>query len=730
MKHTHNIVIAACAGIAGILPAAPAFALSVEDYCTPSTASPRAIKEITPLNDGLTYSAISSDGKAIEVFSYKTGEKISTLFSLDGVKGEVKIDEFDGYSLSANEKKILLWNNVSKIYRHSFTAEYYVYDIMRSTLARVSTDGPQRGAVISHDGRMVAYVRNNNVFISNLDYGTDKAITTDGEINKVINGASDWSYEEEFGLVNTLRWNGDDTVLAYLRFDESKVPVYSFDKYRSYCDPDPLGDLYPESYSYKYPLAGYTNSTVTVKAYNLDTRVTKQMDLPIGTDYVPSIEFDGEGKNLMVMIVNRDQNNLSLFRVNPASTVAHQILSEKSDAWLSPDTYQMVDYASASFIIASERTGFRHLYEYDYNGNQLRTITSGNWNVTNYYGRDPKSGKVYLQTTINGPENRNVVSVDKSGKQVNVLNNVEGTEIASFSTGMQFYIRNYSNATTPNQYTVCDNNGKKIKDIELNKEYASKYASAPQKEFLTVKNAVGEEMNAYIIKPVNFNASQKYPLLMYQYNGPDSQEVLNRWRMEGVYYLASQGYIVACVDGRGTGNRGRAWSTPVYCKLGQLETQDQIAAAKYFATLPYVDSGRMACFGWSYGGYMTLMEMAVPDSPFKAGVSMAPVTDWRFYDSIYTERYMLTPQQNEIGYNNASALEKSQDLKGRLLIMSGTSDDNVHFYNTLKYTSKLNSEGRVFDMMALTGFEHSLPMCNARAQLFKKIADFLGTHLK
>lgn len=728
MKDTHNIFKSALAGCAGLLCAATGSALTIDDFCTPSSSAPRAVREITPLSDGVSYSAISEDGKSIDVYNYKTGQKISTLFSIDGIKGETKIDAFDGYSISANEKKVLLWNNVSKIYRHSFTAEYYVYDVMRGTLAKVSTGGAQRGAVISHDGRMVAYVRDNNVFISNLDYGTDKAITTDGELNKTINGASDWSYEEEFSLVNTIRWSGDDTVLAFMRFDESKVPVYSFDNYRSYCNADPLGDPYPESYSYKYPLAGYPNSVVTVKAYNLDTRVTKQMDLPIGNDYVPSIEFDGEGKNLMVMVVNRDQNNMSLYRVNPASTVSHHILTEKSDAWLGPDTYQMVDYSQSSFIIASERSGFRHLYEYDYNGNLLRQITSGEWNVTDYYGRDAKTGRIFCQTTILGPINRNVVSVDGKGK-ISILNNEPGFENASFSTGMQYYVRNYSNATTPNRYSICDASGKKISDLELNNEYASKYASAPVKEFLTVKNAVGDEMNAYIIKPRNFNASQKYPLVMYQYNGPDSQEVLNRWRMEGVFYLASQGFIVACVDGRGTGNRGRSWSTPVYKKLGELETEDQIAGAKYFATLPYIDNQKMACFGWSYGGYMTLMEMASADSPFKAGVSMAPVTDWRFYDSIYTERYMLTPAQNESGYNKASALEKSGDLKGRLLIMSGTSDDNVHFYNTLKYTSKLGSEGKVFDMMALTGFEHSLPMCNARVQLFRKISDFLTTHL-
>lgn len=725
-KSLLNLCVAAGMSATGYLSAN---ALTIEEYCTPSMAAPASVKDITPMADGISYCAVSDNGRDIEVFSYRTGKKLSTLFSLDGVKGEVKIDSFDGYELSANEKKILLWNNVEKIYRHSFTADYYVYDITRSILAKVSDKGAQRGCVISHDGRMVAYSRDNNVWISNLDYRTDKAITEDGVRNKVINGASDWSYEEEFGLVNTLRWSGDDTVLAFMRFDESEVPVYSFDNYKSYCDPDPLSDPYPASYSYKYPLAGYPVSKVSVLAYNLDNRVSKKMDLPIDSDYVPSIEFDGEGKNLMVMLLNRNQNDLRLFKVNPASTVAHMILQEKSEAWMNPSAFQMLKYYDKSFVIGSENTGWLHLYEYDYNGNKLHQLTKGEWNVTQYYGKNPRTGRHYFQCTKLGAVNRNVASVDAKGIMT-LLNDVEGTENASFSRNLEYYVRNYSNVSTPNQYTVCDNNGKCIKKLKMNEEYAAKYSMAPRKELTKVKNAAGEQMDAYIIKPANFNVSGKYPLLMYQYNGPDSQEVLNRWKMEGVFYIASQGYVVAAVDGRGTGNRGRAWSTCVYKKLGQYETEDQIAGAKNLSELPYIDSSKVGCFGWSYGGYMTLMELSAKGNPFKVGISMAPVTDWRFYDAIYTERYMLTPQQNKSGYDAASTFDRTSDMNSRLLIMSGTSDDNVHFYNTLKYTSKLFSEGKVFDMMALTGFEHSLPKCNARAMLFKKIADFLDKNLK
>lgn len=704
-------------------------ALTIEDYCTISKASPKRIKEIRPMADGLTYSAVSSDGKKIEVFDYKTGKKMSTLFDIDAVKGDLKITDFDGYQLSANGKKVLLWNDVTKIYRHSFTAQYYVYDIMRSTLKVVSKDGAQRGAVISHDGRMVAYVRDNNIFVSNLDYDTDKVITKGGERNKVIYGVPDWSYEEEFGIENTISWSGDDTELSYVRFDESDVHTYSFDQYKSWCETNPTSDVYPSQYSYKYPLAGYPNSKVSVHSYNLDNRKEKTMNLPYENNYIPSIKYDGEGKNLMVMILNRDQNNLNLYKVNTKSTVATKILEESSKTWLLPEAYQMVTYNANTFIIGSARSGYCHLYEYDYNGNLRSQLTKGNWNVTNYYGLNSKTATHYFQCTIRGAVNRNVACVDGK-KNIKVLRPVDGTESASFSSNMDYYVRTYSNVTTPTIYSLCNNTGSEIKILEDNKGYAEKYISAPKMELTSVKNGAGEEMNAYIIKPVNFDPSKKYPLLMYQYNGPDSQQVSNKWRMEGIFYLASEGYIIAAVDGRGTGYRNREWANCVYKQLGKYEVEDQISAANYFASLPYVDKERVGCFGWSYGGYMTLMELTADVNPFKVGVAMAPVTDWRYYDSIYTERYMSTPQQNETGYQESSAFPRTNKLNAKLLIMSGTSDDNVHYYNTLKYTSKLFYEGKVFDMMALTGFEHSLPMCNARAMLFKKIGSFLENNLK
>lgn len=699
--------------------------LSVEDYCDIAINSPNGIKEMRPLSDGISYLAIGENGKTIDVYNYKTGEKVKTLFNIDDIKGDVKISEFDGYEISHNEKKILLWNDSESIYRYSFWAEYYVYDIMRGTLTKVSPNGKQRGAVISHDGRKVAFMRDNNIFIRNLDYNTEITITKDGKINEIINGTPDWGYEEEFGIQNTIRWSPDDNLLAFIKFDESKVPMYEFSDYSGYCTPREDIDLYPGQYKYKYPLAGFNNSIVTANVYHLDNRTTKTMNIPMDdTDYIPLMEFGGNSERLMIMVLNRDQNELKLYSVNPKSTVANMIYQENSNAWLSPSAYQMIKFYDNNFVMGSDKSGYRHLYLLDYNGNQLRQITSGNYYVTNYYGYNSKKQEFYFQTTQLGAINRNIAKADAKGK-ITLLNPIEGTESASFSSDFSYYVRTYSNALTPTQYSIHSQKGK-ITDLELNVEYATKYQNAPKKEFLKVKNSQGEDMDAFIIKPQNFDPDKKYPLLTYQYNGPESQEVLNKWKMDGIYYIASQGYIVACVDGRGTGCKSRSWSDAVYKQLGKYETIDQITATEYFATLPYVDKNKIACFGWSYGGYMTLMELSAPNSPFKAGIAMAAVTDWRYYDSIYTERYMLTPQKNETGYDIASTLNKTDNMNAKLLIMSGTSDDNVHFYNTLKYTSKLTSEGKIFDMMAYTAFEHSLRMCNARVQLYKKILDFLN----
>ncbi len=716
------------AAVASFTMSAFATSLDAEDYCNPRNSSAAGIGEMRPLADGKSYSMVSKDHRRIDIYSYATGKQTGTLFDLDAVKGDLKIDNFSGYKVSDNGRKILLWNDRKGIWRYSFTAEYYVYDTMRGTMQKVSEKGAQRGATMSHDGLRVAYVRDNNVYISNLDYKTDIAVTTDGAANKISYGAPDWVYEEEFGVQCTLCWSGDDQTLAFMKWNETDVPSYSFDDYRSFNDKDPLGDPYPASFTYKYPLPGYPNSIVSVLAYDLNSRVTKEMDLGLGKDdYVPDMQFDGKGERLMVMKLNRDQNDLRIFSVNPASTVATQVYAEQSKAWISRDVYGMVSYGTNSFVIASDKSGWTHLYEYSYNGRQLRQITNGDFNVTAYYGQS-EAGSHFVQTTKLGAVNRNVAVVDAKG-MMRLLHDEPGWESCSFSRDFSYYVRSWSNVNTPPQYTVWSTSGKKVTELEMNAAYAAKFASAPKFELTTVKNGEGADMNAMVMKPGNFDSSKKYPLMMYQYNGPESQQVTNRWHLDGLNYIAQQGYVVAVVDGRGTGGRSADWSKCVYMHLGKYETIDQIAGANAIASLPYVDASKMSLFGWSYGGYMTLMEMSAENTPFKCGVAMAAVTDWKWYDSIYTERYMRTPAQNESGYAESSAIGRSQRLKGRLLIMSGTSDDNVHFYNTIKYTSKLTYVGHLFDMLVFPGMDHSIRKGNARMMLYKRVVDFLDTNL-
>lgn len=724
MRFSHNMA----AGLLAFICSSPlGMAITPSDYCDPYIAAPKSIKEMTPMPDGESYLCVGTEGRTIDRYSYKTGKRLETIFDVDAIKGDVKIDEFEGFTVSDNGKMLLLWNDTQGIYRYSFTAEYFVYDISRGTMKRVSSGGAQRGAILSHDGTMVAFTRDNDIFITNLDFDSERRVTDTGAKGKIINGIPDWGYEEEFGILNTMRWAPDDTSLAFITFDESDVPSYHFDIYSGYCDPQPEYDMYPGEYSYKYPLAGDNNSVVKVSVYNIDSRLTKVMDLPIGkTDYVPLMEYGGASDRLMVMVLNRDQNNLRLFVANPGSTVAKLILTETSDAWLSPSAYQMTDFGRDSFVIGSDRSGWRHLYQYDYSGNLQRQLTSGEYYVTAYYGYNQATKEHYVQTTQNGATERNIARVTASG--VKMLHPEKGWETGYFSKGMQYYVRCYSNAVTPQQYTLHSLKGK-IADLETNAEYAAKYSAAPKLELISIPAANGEMMNAYMIKPADFSASEKYPVLLYQYNGPESQEVRNIWSMGGLYYIASQGYVVVCADGRGTGFRGRNWCDVVYKRLGNIETEDQLAAANWVSKQSWADPSRLACFGWSYGGYMTLMELTAKDSPFKAGVSMAPVTDWRFYDSIYTERYMLTPQQNANGYDMASALLRTDNLKAKLLIMSGTADDNVHIYNTYKYTAKLTNEGTLCDMMCWTGFDHSLRPCGARTVLYRKVVDFLNTRL-
>lgn len=691
---------------------------------------PSRIGEMVPANDGETYYELSDDQSRIVKRSYKTGEDVAVVFNSSTAR-DCDVDFWNGFEVSDDEKTILLYTNKKLIYRHSFYADYYVYDVRHNRLTKLTEQGGEEIATLSPDARMVAFVKDNNVYVRKLDYGTVLPVTTDGKRNEIINGVPDWVYQEEFGLLNGLAWAPDNLTLSFIRWDEREVPMYSISLYEGACNPRPQYELYPGSFRYKYPVAGEKNATVSVVSYDVENRTLKTMKLPLtADDYIPRIRYATTPDRLMVTTLNRNQNLLQIFAVNPRSTVSKLIYKEESKSWINLSNADAARFGENSFTILSDKSGFTHLYQYSNSGALIKQLTSGNWNVTDYYGYDPVLKVHYVQTTLDGPLNRVLAKIDARGNVVK-MSGTSGTYTAKFSKNLSYYVQSFSDVRTPPQYVVYNNRGKKVRSIELNAEYAEKYTAAniPVKEFFTFESD-GNVLNGYMIKPVDFDAQKRYPVILSQYSGPGSQKVLNSWKMEWEQYFATQGYIIVSVDGRGTGGRGKKFESSVYMRLGKYETIDQCATADYMAKQPYVDAKRIGIWGWSYGGYETLMAMSQKGNRFAAGVAIAPVTDWRFYDTIYAERFMRTPQENADGYSDGAPINRVADVKGRLLLMSGTADDNVHIANTLQYQAEMTEHNKVIDMMIFTNMNHSINYCDTRYALYLKVLDFFDTYLK
>lgn len=704
-----------------------ASALELSDFVL--SYRPYGIAATQKALNGEYYYQKSTDGSKIFRIAYKNEANETTIFNSEELKG-CKITDWDGYEMSNDETKILLHTDTKMIYRYSYIADYYVYDVKSQRIAKLTDEGGEEIATLSPDNQKVAFVKNNNVYIKNLADGSITTVTTDGEKNKIINGVPDWVYQEEFGILNSLKWSPSSNTLAFIRFDESQVPMYSMTMYEGDCHPNKDYSLYPGSYDYKYPVAGEKNSVVSVMAYDLATSRLQKMNLPItDNDYVPHIDYGTQDDRLMVSTLNRTQNDLHIYAVNPATTQATEVYAEQSTSWIDSKSANDVMYYDTFFVMPSEKSGYMHLYQYAYDGKLIKQLTSGNENVTEFYGYD-KARKQFFYQRTNGPLNRMVESVDAAGK-VAALTDGDGTYSAKFNSNFKYYIRTFSSQRIPNQYAIYNVNGKKVRDLELNRGFAEKYTAptVPQREFITVESD-GYKLNGYIIKPVDFDPNKKYPVIMQQYSGPGSQQVLNKWSLDWQEYFATQGFIIACVDGRGTGGREKAFQSVVYQKLGKYESIDQIAAAKYMASLPYVDAKHIGIWGWSYGGYEALMAMSTPGSDYAAGVAIAPVTSWKFYDTIYAERYMRTPQENPDGYRDGAPLENTDKLKGKLLIMWGSADDNVHVINSMQYISKLHGQGNQFDMMIYTNMNHSINGCGVRLPLYQRVLNFFKANLQ
>lgn len=687
------------------------------------------------MNDGEHYMMIGEGNSCIVRYSFKTGEAVDTLFSVNNARG-CDFKRFDGYIMSPAEDRILIQTKTTPIYRHSFTAEYYIYDVRNKKMVPLSTGGPQQVPSFSPDGKMIAFVRDNNIHLVKLMFGNSESqVTTDGKFNEVLNGIPDWVYEEEFTMDRCYEFSADSKMIAYVKSVESHVPSFTFAMYKGMAPSYEENALYPGAYTYKYPLPGVDNSKVSVHTFDIKSTVTRKIDLQIDEeDYIPRIHFTSDPEKLAIVTLNRHQNRMDMYMANPRSTVCKLVLREESPTYINEPTYQDLHFYEGGFILQSQRSNYNHLYQYNLNGQLIAQLTKGDYEVTAFYGRDAKTGDLYYQSNEPSPLRRAIYHMNKKGKKTR-LTPETGTSSATFSKNLQYFVHTHSDLHTPNVITVETVKGKVLRTLVDNKALAEKLnqPGMPTKETFQFTTSNGTVLNGWMVKPAEVNG--QLPVIMYQYSGPGSQEVLDSWR-SGFYgglvwesFLAQQGYIVVCVDGRGTGSRGAEFKNCTYLELGLRESEDQIETAKYLATLPYVDGNRIGIWGWSFGGYNTLMSMTSGEPVFKAGIAVAPPTHWKFYDTVYTERFMRTPQENE-NYEKTSPINRAANLNGSLLLMHGMADDNVHVRNSIEFSEALVQADKQFDMFYYANRNHSIYGGNTRYHIFTKMLNFWNDKLK
>lgn len=698
----------------------------------------QSIHGLKPMLDGEHYTQISPDHKRIVKYSFKTGEEVGTVFDVATARNHT-LKSFDDYILSPDESLILIQTETKPIYRRSFTAVYYIYNVKNRTLEPLSEGGPQQVPLFSPDSHQIAFVRNNNIFLVKLLFGNSESqVTKDGEYNKVLNGIPDWVYEEEFGFNRAFDFSADSRMIAYIRFDESQVPMFSFPEYKGMFPSRDEYASYPGAYTYKYPKAGETNSTVSVHTFDIKSRVTRKMNLEMDADgYIPRIKFTSDPEKLAIMTLNRHQNRFNVYMANPRSALCKTVIRDEAEQYIKEQAYSDIVFYPENIVMMSERDGYNHLYLYSIGGNLIKQITSGRFEVKEFLGWDQKTNVFYYTSNEESPLRSAVYKVDGKGKKTKLSTRV-GTNNALFSKNFAYYINTYSSKDTPTLITLNNNKGKEMATLMDNAELKSKVANLnmPTKEFFTFKTPDGVELNGWMMKPAHFDPNKKYPVIMHQYSGPGSQQVLDRWGIGsfgdgGMFeaYMCDKGYIMVCVDGRGTGGRGAAFEKCTYLFLGVKESKDQAAAAHYLSTLPYIDGTRIGIWGWSFGGYNTLMSMSEGLGAFKAGVAIAAPTDWRFYDSVYTERFMRTPKENGEGYDAGSPIKQAAKLQGKLLLIHGTADDNVHFQNCAEYSEALVQANKQFDMQVYTNRNHGISGGNTRNHLMNRVADFFIENL-
>lgn len=671
----------------------------------------KGIAGITSMKNGENYLVIEQGG--IAKYSYKTSQK----------EGNIVDGQFESYEFSDDESKILLLKESQPIYRHSFLGKFEVKDLKSGKVMSLNNGNTVQEPRFSPDATKVAFISDNNLFYQDLNTGKITQITTDGKKNFILNGLADWVYEEEFGHARQYEWTKNSDAIVFVKSDESQVPEIYIPIYGK--------TLYPTEMRYKYPKAGEKNSVVSAQLYRLDNGKTMPLNLGAFKNYyIPNVFQTAKADEIVLITSERIQNASDVLKVNTKTGAVQKLFTETDEKWIDTDSPTLEFLEDDSFLWASERDGNRHLYWYDKDGRLKKQVTKGNWEVTDYYGYNPKSKEIYVQTTEKGSINKVVSKVNIENGKSQLISNAEGNNSANFSKNYNYFIETSSTAAKPYTFVLKDGNGKVVKELQNNETQLQKLKadSFVEKEFITIPNAVGDQMNAWIIKPKNFDKNKKYPLFMFQYSGPGSQQVSNSWdNGNGIWFemLAQKGYVVACVDGRGTGYKGAKFKKVTYMDLGKYEIEDQIAAAKWFGNQPYIDKTRIGMFGWSFGGYMTSLAMTKGADVFKMGIAVAPVTNWRYYDSVYTERFMRTPQENPDGYDKNSPTEYAKLLKGKFLLIHGTADDNVHFQNSMEFSEALIQNKKQFDFMAYPDKNHGIYGGQTRPQLYQKMTDFI-----
>ena len=696
--------------------------ITLDDIWSRSTFRPSGISSIRSMQDGEHYCVLTRSG--IEKYSYKTGERVGVVCAFnDPMRKKVRpLPPIESYEFSADEQKILLSAEFEPIYRHSGVSTYYIYSVADGTMECITHDGKQRLTTFSPDGKMVAYVRDNNLYVMSLTSKKETAITTDGKFNEVINGTTDWVYEEEFAITRGFYWSPDSKKIAFYRFDESRVKQYTMQMW---------GELYPENYTYKYPKAGEDNSVVDVMVYDLESQKTLKLNIGSQNDqYMPRLQWTRDPNTLAMMRMNRLQDKMELLLADATTGAIRTLYVEEDDAYVEvPETWMFLNDGK-HMLLTSERNGYNHIYLYDLNGKLVRQITDGFYDVVSICSVDEKAGLIYYLSHESSPINRELYCIDFKGKKKKKLSDRPGWYSASFSATSKYYISTFTDANTPPIYTLHTSNGKLLKTLQDNADLQQrmKEYGVGNKTFGTLTTSLGSELNYYIILPPDFDSTKQYPLFFYVYGGPGNQQVTNSYGYSDYYWfhmLAQHGYVVVCFDGRGTGGRGARFKKMTYKNLGKMECEDAVEAARWFGKKQWIDASRIGIFGWSFGGYLSTLSILKGHDVFKTAIAVAPVITWRYYDNIYTERFLQRPQDNARGYDENSPLNFAHLLKGNYLLVHGTGDDNVHFQNAVDMVTALEAAGKQFEFRIYPNKNHSIYGGNTRLNLYELMTDFI-----